>query len=77
MPRRLALLNAARLRFALAAHLEARTDPLQKHFYFLAKNMHFRFFDQLQYSLGIHERNRYGSLGFFAHDHVARQQQPD
>jgi hypothetical protein len=33
--------------------------------------------DQLQHHLGIHERNRYGSIGLFTHHHVARQQQTD
>ena len=55
-----------------ASRVEACADPLQKCPYFLAKGMHFRFVDQLQHGLGIHEYNRYGSIVFFAHDHVAR-----
>ena len=76
-PQYLASLNTVRPRPALLSRLEARADALQKCPHFLGKNMHFRFVDQLQHGLGIHERNRYGSIGFFAHDHVARQQQPD
>ena len=72
LSRCLAFLNAVRARLVPASRLEARADPLQKCPYFLAKGMHFRFVDQLQHGLGIHERNRYGSIGFFAHDHVAR-----
>ena len=57
----------------LRSRPQARANPLQKRPHFLAKGMHFRFVDQLQHGLGIHEYNRYGSIGFFAHDHVARQ----
>ena len=65
-------LHGGRIRLALASRREVRADPLQKCPYFLSKDMHFRFVDQLQHGLGIHEGNRYGSIGFFAHDHVAR-----
>ena len=54
------------------SRLEACADPQQKCPYFLAKGMYLRFIDQLQHGLRIHERNRYGSIGFFAHDYVAR-----
>jgi len=62
-----------RIRLALASRREVRADSLQKCPYFLSKGMHFRFVDQLQHGLDIHEGNRYGSIGFFTHDHVARQ----
>src|SRR3970282_1522104 len=77
LSRCLASLNAVRPRLVPASRLEAPANPVQKGPYFLAKGVRFRFVDQLQHGLGIHERNRYGSIGFFAHDHVARQQQPD
>ena len=56
-----------------ASRLEARADPLQKNPDLFAKCVHLRLVDQLQHRLGIHERNRYGPIGFFAHDNVARQ----
>ena len=68
-----ASLNALRGHLVPVSRREARADSLQKCAYFLAKGMHFRFVDQLQHGLGIHERNRYGSIGFFAHNHVARK----
>ena len=66
-------LHGGRIRLALASRREVRADSLQKCPYFLSKGMHFRFVDQLQHGLDIHEGNRYGSIGFFTHDHVARQ----
>lgn len=66
-------LHGGRTRPALASRREVRADSLQKCPYFLSKGMHFRFVDQLQHGLDIHECNRYGSIGFFTHDHVARQ----
>jgi hypothetical protein len=66
------VVDAARPRVVPVSRLETRADPLQKFPDLLAKGMHFRVVDQLQHGLGIHERNRYVPIDFFAHDHVAR-----
>jgi hypothetical protein len=55
-----------------ASRSEAGADPVQECPYFLANGLHSRFVDQFQDGLGIHERDRYGSIHFFTHDHIAR-----
>ena len=52
---------------------ETCANALQHYLYFLAEGLHCRFIDQPQHDIGIHEYNRDGSIGLFAHDHVARQ----
>ena len=53
---RLVVLHVLCLFIVPASRLEARADPLQQGPYFPAEGMHFRFVDQLQHGLGIHER---------------------